>query len=89
MTGLDWAAHAACQGADPAQFFPDEDGGTSAGGRPKAASAARRYCAHCPVLAECRSAGDQMQGVGVWGGVVRWHRGARIARQELLGRAAS
>ena len=66
-----------------------------AGGRPKAAAAALRYCYTCPVLAECLDwrNGDVQQRrhpeIGVWAGVVTWHTGARIARLDLLGRRAS
>lgn len=88
MTSLGWTAQAACAGVDPTTFFPDEDGGRSPGGRPKAAAVARAYCASCPVLAECRDYGDRTHRIGVWGGVVRWHRGTRIARLDLLGTAS-
>ena len=55
-----WSVDAACQYTDPDEFFPDH------GNR---GSAAKRVCATCPVLEQCRQwaiANDEPH--GIWGG---------------------
>ncbi|GAA5128884.1 WhiB family transcriptional regulator [Haloechinothrix salitolerans] len=56
-----WVSEALCAQTDPEAFFP-EKGGT--------AEPARRTCARCPVLAQCRDyALTNAEHYGVWGGL--------------------
>lgn len=64
-----WPEQAACQGVDPELFAPrsirrDDE-------LASATVAARRYCAHCPVRADCGAEADRDQLQGLWGGVHR------------------
>ncbi|CAN5911423.1 hypothetical protein BH23ACT2_BH23ACT2_18440 [soil metagenome] len=52
-----WHASAACRGVGAELFFPERGASTDD---------ARALCAVCPVVDECRSAGEGEQ--GVWGG---------------------
>lgn len=58
----DWADKAACSGADRSMFFP---------GRGEEVSDAKKVCATCPVIEECRGyalrAGKDLY--GIWGGL--------------------
>lgn len=55
-----WWERAACRGASLKIFFPD---------RAAHAERARRYCAACPVVADCRAdAASRKDAFGVWGG---------------------
>lgn len=69
-----WRLQAACAGVPVDRFFPERK---DAGGD----SAAKQYCASCPVTAECLDAavaeGDWLK--GVWGGTS--HRGRRSLRE--------
>ncbi|WP_082375743.1 WhiB family transcriptional regulator [Pseudonocardia sp. HH130629-09] len=47
-----WRAHAACRTADPETFFPVAENGPELD---RAVATAKRICAGCPVLAECRA----------------------------------
>lgn len=76
-----WMHHAACAGEDPDQFFPDEEGKSSA-------KAARKVCATCPVAAQCAEFGVRNSEYGIWGGLtdkqradVRRNRRDRAARK--------
>lgn len=66
-----WTEHAACVGADPELFAPRPVG------RPEvhltAVTTARRFCARCPVIAQCAAEADRDGLQGVWGGSNR-HR---------------
>jgi WhiB family redox-sensing transcriptional regulator len=86
---LAWHQHAACRGADPAQFFPVEDPGRGRNDRPLAAAAARRWCSQCPVVDTCKAWADAAEEIGVWGGTVRWRDGNRYRIRNLLQREAS
>lgn len=73
----EWMDDALCAQVDPAIFYP-EDGGST---RP-----AKKVCAACPVLAQCRAhalANDEQW--GIWGGLTESdRRKARgQARREL------
>lgn len=89
-----WRLRAACLGADPDLFMPDEVG--RRGALAVKVVAARTYCAGCPVLAECGSAGDARNEVGIWGGVyrtgstgaMRWYRLVPGSPAPAAGRAA-
>jgi WhiB family redox-sensing transcriptional regulator len=70
-----WMQHAACEGADPDLFFP-EQGGVDV------TDDARQMCARCPVRGACLEfAITTHQDHGVWGGKSARER-ARIRRQR-------
>jgi transcription factor WhiB len=48
----EWTARAACVDADPEIFFPD---------RSQSYGPARRICAECPALNECRAYADRVE----------------------------
>lgn len=68
---IDWPRRAACRGADPEIFFPIGD--IDAGSRTYdlAWRAARTYCAHCPVLADCDERARRTRSQGLWAGTWR------------------
>lgn len=61
----DWRPKAACRGADPRLFSPNEDG-VRGRSYPIRAIEAARHCRACPVLESCRRHADECQEVGVW-----------------------
>jgi WhiB family redox-sensing transcriptional regulator len=82
--GAGWRAAAACGRVDPELFYPldlDPVG--------PAVLAARRVCAHCPVLPECLgdvlASEDPARRWGVIGGTTPDERTARYARQRAAG----
>lgn len=64
-----WRDHAACRGADPELFAPVDI--TKPDTVPAARETARRYCASCPVLAECGRDADSRRHSGLWAGAWR------------------
>ncbi len=79
--GAGWRAGAACGRVDPELFYPldlDPVG--------PAVRAARRVCAHCPVLPECLgdvlASEDPARRWGVIGGTTPDERAALYARQQ-------
>lgn len=68
-----WRAEAACRGAGPARFFPV----TEVAGHVDYAEALT-FCACCPVIDACRSAGAG-EPAGVWGGTPTARREARAS----------
>ncbi|MHA6782175.1 WhiB family transcriptional regulator [Pseudonocardia saturnea] len=74
----DWQLHAACRDVDSAMFFhPDRERGPHRTARD---ARAKRVCARCPVLMECRRHALAVQEpYGVWGGLTEAER-ARILR---------
>ena len=66
-----WMVEAACVGADPELFFPNQGGGGKA----------KRVCAGCQVKAECLAFSltvPYARELGVWGGLTpRERRGLR------------
>ena len=81
-TEQQWKARAACRAdqVDP-RAFELPDGWRGAGPTPEAQLAARRWCAQCPVIAECADLAEQLNEsaawpvVGLWGGEWRSHAG--------------
>lgn len=61
---MSWQELAACVGYPTSLFFPDHGNG---------ASAAKQICSSCPVIAECREAGQHVA-YGVWGGLTEAER---------------
>ncbi len=66
---IDWQADAACRGCDPDIWFPIR--GRSGG----EVHDAKRTCARCPVLEECRAwAHFYRERQGIWGGLTEAER---------------
>jgi len=66
VTGSAWQYRAACRGADPDLFFPQQG---------ESADPARRVCARCPVRAQCLEyALANAIWHGVWGGLAERER---------------
>lgn len=60
VDALTWRHHAACQGEDPALFFPDDITGVNH---------AKTICARCPVQPQCLvHAITNREDNGIWGG---------------------
>lgn len=71
-----WAERAACKGADPSLFFP-EQGHPSNG-------AIKMYCNYCPVRQECLDYSIRNgEWYGVWGGVGEKKRRLMIELYKL------
>lgn len=71
-----WAQWGACIGLDPALFFPEKGADPYSVG-----TEARRTCANCSVLIECRSHGVWYESHGFWGGLSNLDR--RWVRNQL------
>lgn len=77
---MEWSDRAACLSAEPEQFFPV--GGEAAVGWE--AATAKRVCAGCDVLVECRDyALATRQPFGVWGGLDEQERRAVLSGEVL------
>lgn len=76
----DWQLRAACRDVDVAMFFhPDRERGPNRAARD---AEAKRVCARCPVIAECRRHALAVQEpYGVWGGLSEAER-VRILRSR-------
>lgn len=61
----DWMADAACHGLTEVFFGPIREREAA---RLRREAVARRVCATCPVLAECRTYARRVGEVGFWGG---------------------
>lgn len=69
----DWQYLGKCREMDPEQFFHPE--GERAGPRRRRAVAAKKVCASCPVLTQCRNhALTVREPYGVWGGMTEEER---------------
>ncbi len=68
----DWA----CAGADPEQFFPEDE---------LTFARARQVCAGCPLQEACRSLGIARGESGVWGGALLVE-GRELERVPVMGR---
>ena len=68
-----WQEHAACKGMDSSCFFPpDRERATTAAAR---IAGAKKVCADCPVLVECRAFALRVrEPYGVWGGLSEQER---------------
>ena len=73
----EWQLHAECRGMDSSMFFsPDTERGPR---RRRREAAAKAICAHCPVLAQCRTHALQVQEpYGIWGGLTENERTGRL-----------
>ncbi|MEU2876717.1 WhiB family transcriptional regulator [Streptomyces sp. NPDC007070] len=72
---MEWLRSAACVGEDPELFFPVG----AVGPARREIAAAKRVCARCPVLTQCRSfALGSAQTAGVWGGMCEEERVALL-----------
>jgi WhiB family redox-sensing transcriptional regulator len=71
-----WHSHAACQGVNAELFFPQDDGPTA---QRVYRHARADYCGRCPVVEQCRQAGEHERH-GLWGGQAPQQR--TLARQR-------
>lgn len=75
---LDWQMRARCRAGDPNIWFSKTDAGVRA---------AKKQCAGCPVLVECRMwALRKHEDFGVWGGLSESDRRAIWAGRSLSSR---
>jgi WhiB family transcriptional regulator, redox-sensing transcriptional regulator len=72
-----WHAVAACRGAGPQAFFPRTDDRRI--GSDRRYKFALKYCRDCPVVADCRAAGEA-EIFGLWGGLTPSERASRRAK---------
>lgn len=76
---LGWQERAACQGSDARLFFGPEK--ERVRDREAREDAAKRVCATCPVLGECRNHALQTPELfGVWGGLTETDRETTFGR---------
>jgi WhiB family redox-sensing transcriptional regulator len=69
----EWRVHGVCRGMDSARFF--YPGGERNSHRERREEAAKKICAHCPVLTDCRAHALQVQEpYGIWGGLTEHER---------------
>lgn len=61
----EWVDEGLCGQTDPEIFFPGKEGSTAP---------AKRVCAACPVLAECRAWAIPNEVYGIWGGLSEQER---------------
>ena len=74
---MTWHQHAACRGANPTMFFPEQ-------GNVVSASRARQICATCPVAAPClEQALLDCETEGIWGNTTPKER--RVLRRLVPG----
>lgn len=70
-----WEDHGACVGMDPAIFFPE---------RGESVDEAKKVCASCPVLEQCRAEHGVSEIFGTWAGTTeRERRTLRIRARRL------
>jgi WhiB family redox-sensing transcriptional regulator len=83
----DWPIRAACRDLDSSVFFhPDRERGPARHGREVRA---KRVCARCPVIDECRRHALTVQEpYGVWGGLTAGERTTILNRCCAGGRSA-
>jgi WhiB family redox-sensing transcriptional regulator len=68
-----WQLSARCRGADPSMFFhADGERGSS---RQQRECNAKRFCAQCPVIVQCRDYSLMFEEpYGIWGGLTEVER---------------
>lgn len=77
-----WQFDGLCRVRDVEQFF--SPAGERASARAQRELRAKRVCADCPVLQQCRShALDSREPHGVWGGMSETERAAALGRTRL------
>lgn len=81
MESYEWQWRGACMGKDSSVFFsPEAERGRK---RYQREARAKKVCADCPVLAQCREHALAVQEpYGVWGGLTTPERAAIIAQRE-------
>jgi WhiB family transcriptional regulator, redox-sensing transcriptional regulator len=80
-TGGPWHSEAACRSDEAGLFFAPSKEPTAA--RLSREEAAKRVCARCPVMLECREhALLQPEPYGVWGGLTAAERRVVLARRR-------
>ena len=89
MNGREWQARAGCRDVDPEVFFPLAEAGPEL---VRQEARAKRVCAGCPVLAECREFAVAELGHGVAGGLSESERRelrARLPRPAVAAAAVA
>ncbi|MEK6438938.1 WhiB family transcriptional regulator [Pseudonocardia sp. T1-2H] len=89
MSGREWAARAVCRDVDPEVFFPLAEAGPEL---VRQEARAKRVCAGCPVLAECREFAVAELGHWVAGGLSESERRelrARLPRPAVAAAAVA
>jgi WhiB family redox-sensing transcriptional regulator len=78
-----WQLLARCRGIDPAVFFhPDGERGLK---RRQRQQNAKRFCAECPVVMDCREHSLRFQEpYGIWGGIAEDERRKILERSRGL-----
>ncbi|MFD9666756.1 WhiB family transcriptional regulator [Rhodococcus sp. NPDC059968] len=75
--------HAHCRPTVEHLFFPPD--GESTGARVRRVAAAKRICANCQVLGECRQyAARHGEFIGVWGGLSERERKDTVAVHDVV-----
>ena len=78
-----WQQHGSCRSLSPDAFFHPE--GERGAARVNRASAAKRVCDTCPVLAQCRvHALAAREPYGIWGGLTEEERAATLAGRAAI-----
>lgn len=81
----DWQRRGSCRGVDSSLFFAPH--GERGSARTRREAQAKRFCARCPVLQQCREhALTVHEPYGVWGGLSETERAHvhRLARRTLV-----
>lgn len=78
----DWRVEALCRQEDPSAFFhPDGERGTA---RTHRQEAAKRICAACPVMVECRDYALRFaEPFGIWGGLTEEERSRMLPAKAV------
>ncbi|AHK35731.1 WhiB family transcriptional regulator [Rhodococcus opacus PD630] len=86
--GRDWRRQAGCRTADLTLFFhPVNERGPQ---RQRRIARAKRVCAHCPVLVQCRThALTAREPFGIWGGTSEEERNTILGRGRSRPQAAA
>ena len=77
-----WQESGACRRLSPDAFFHPE--GERGAARIQRATAAKRVCGGCPVLAQCRHALAAREPYGIWGGMTEEERVAAASTRVPL-----
>lgn len=63
LVDVSWMEHGRCVGTDPSVFYPDGGAFTAKH------TAAKKLCADCPVIADCRAYALEWEDFGTWAGM--------------------
>jgi hypothetical protein len=79
---MQWRAEAVCREVRPVLF--DERSSHSNADWTQLQRTADTYCRFCPVMLECRAAGDASEETGLWGGRYRHTQHSRVKMRTLV-----